>query len=231
MDKILLVEDDETICSGVKLLLELQGYNVDIATNGIEGIKKYNESYSLVIMDIMMPQLSGIEACKRLREESCVPVLFLTAKSSEIDKMQAFEDGGDDYLVKPFSNLELISRVKALIRRRNVYDKNDIDKYEKDKFVECSGVKVYINQNRIEVDGNDVKLTTKEYEILKLFIQQPDRVFTIENIYTCVWEEDFAYNSKNTVMVHIKNLRNKLLEVCGQAVIGTVWGKGYKFER
>ena len=116
MYKILIVEDDETIRNGIKTLLELQGYYVDIAVNGVDGLKKFDETYSLVIMDIIMPLLSGIDACKKLREESSVPILFLTAKSSEIDIMQGFEVGGDDYLVKPFSNMELISRVKALLR-------------------------------------------------------------------------------------------------------------------
>ena len=149
MYKILIVEDDETIRNGIKTLLELQGYYVDIAVNGVDSLKKFDETYSLVIMDIIMPLLSGIDACKKLREESSVPILFLTAKSSEIDIMQGFEVGGDDYLVKPFSNMELISRVKALLRRRNVYDREIIDDNAGNEYIDRKDIRIYENKNRV----------------------------------------------------------------------------------
>ena len=117
MDKILVVEDDKTVYSGIKKLLELQHYSVVIAQNGMEALEKIDESFSLVIMDIMMPQLDGIETCRRMRERHSVPILFLSAKSEELDKLEGLEVGGDDYMTKPFSNMELISKVKALIRR------------------------------------------------------------------------------------------------------------------
>ena len=116
MDKILVVEDDKTVHSGIKKLLELQHYSVVIAQNGMEALEKIDESFSLVIMDIMMPQLDGIETCRRMRERHSVPILFLSAKSEELDKLEGLEVGGDDYMTKPFSNMELISKVKALIR-------------------------------------------------------------------------------------------------------------------
>ena len=209
MYKILIVEDDETIRNGIKTLLELQGYYVDIAVNGVDGLKKFDETYSLVI----------------------VPILFLTAKSSEIDIMQGFEVGGDDYLVKPFSNMELISRVKALLRRRNVYDREIIDDNAGNEYIDRKDIRIYENKNRVEVNGIGVKFTRKEYEIIKLLAKHPDRIYTLEVIYSNIWEELYTYNSGNTVMVHIKNIRNKFYEICNRAVIETIWGKGYKFEK
>ena len=157
--------------------------------------------------------------------------MFLTAKSSEIDKIQGFDAGADDYIIKPFSNMELIARIKALIRRREIYDQKHMDEKLMNESVECCGVKVYINQNKVEVDGKSVKLTRKEYEILKLLIRYPDKVFTTENIYESVWGDMYTSISGNTIMVHVKNLRSKLSKVCGDIVIATVWGRGYKFER
>ena len=214
MDKILVVEDDKTVYSGIKKLLELQHYSVVIAQNGREALEKIDESFSLVIMDIMMPQLDGIETCRRMRERHGVPILFLSAKSEELDKLEGLEVGGDDYMTKPFSNMELISKVKALIRRYRVY-----------------GLKLFTNRNKVEFNDNEIKLTGKEYEILKLLMKNPDRIYTIEMIYEMVWDEVFTYNAKNTVMVHIKNLRNKLIKACGDACIHTEWGRGYRFER
>ena len=159
-----------------------------------------------------------------MREESSVPILFLTAKSSEIDIMQGFEVGGDDYLVKPFSNMELISRVKALLRRRNVYDREIIDDNAGNEYIDRKDI-------RVEVNGIGVKFTRKEYEIIKLLAKHPDRIYTLEVIYSNIWEELYTYNSGNTVMVHIKNIRNKFYEICNRAVIETIWGKGYKFEK
>ena len=231
MNKILVVEDDETIRNSIRIMLRIEGYEVDTAVDGKDGVERFDDSYNLVVMDIMMPRMSGIDACKKMREISNIPILFLTAKSSEIDKIQGFDAGADDYIIKPFSNMELLARIKALIRRREVYDQKHFSDSFMDEMIEYSGVKVYINQNKVEVDGKPVKLTQKEYEILRLFTQYPYKVFSTENIYESVWGDLYTKNSGNTVMVHVKNLRNKLLNVCGKMVIATVWGKGYKFEK
>lgn len=231
MDKILVVEDDKTVHSGIKKLLELQHYSVVIAQNGMEALEKIDESFSLVIMDIMMPQLDGIETCRRMRERHSVPILFLSAKSEELDKLEGLEVGGDDYMTKPFSNMELISKVKALIRRYRVYDSGSANRTNKDESIEADGLKLFTNRNKVEFNANEIKLTGKEYEILKLLMKIPDRIYTIEMIYEMVWDEAFTYNAKNTVMVHIKNLRNKLIKACGDACIHTEWGRGYRFER
>ena len=195
MYKILIVEDDETIRNGIKTLLELQGYYVDIAVNGVDGLNKFDETYSLVIMDIIMPLLSGIDACKKLREESSVPILFLTAKSWI------------------------------------VYDSEIIDDNAGYEYIDSKDIRIYENKIRVEVNGIGVKFTRKEYEIIKLLAKHPDRIYTLEVIYSNIWEELYTYNSGNTVMVHIKNIRNKFYELCNRAVIETIWGKGYKFEK
>ena len=231
MGKILIVEDDETIRNGLMIMLTIQGYIVDCAVDGKDAVEKFDDSYNLVVMDVLMPRMSGIDACRKMRDISNVPILFLTAKSSEIDKIQGFDAGADDYIIKPFSNMELIARIKALIRRREIYDQKHMDEKLMNESVECCGVKVYINQNKVEVDGKSVNLTRKESEILKLLIRYPDKVFTTENIYESVWGDMYTSISGNTIMVHVKNLRSKLSKVCGDIVIATVWGRGYKFER
>ncbi len=229
MQKILVIEDNGTIRNALRILLEMQNYYVEEAIDGIDGLNKFDDAYSLVIVDIMMPQLSGIEVCKKIREMSNVPVLFLTAKSSENDIALGLDVGGDDYLVKPFSNTELLARIKAMIRRHILYNKKD--NIINDDRIEESGVVLYINQNHVEVDGSDIKLTDKEYGILKFLIENPGKVFSNKEIYEAVWKEMFMHNSENTIMVHIKNLRNKLSKVGKTGLISTVWGRGYKFER
>ena len=229
MQKILVIEDNGTIRNALRILLEMQNYYVEEAIDGIDGLDKFDDTYSLIIVDIMMPQLSGIEVCKKIREMSNVPVLFLTAKSSENDIALGLDVGGDDYLVKPFSNTELLARIKAMIRRHILYTKKD--NIINDDRIEESGVVLYINQNHVEVDGSDIKLTDKEYGILKFLIENPGKVFSNKEIYEAVWKEMFMHNSENTIMVHIKNLRNKLSKVGKTGLISTVWGRGYKFER
>lgn len=146
MDKILVVEDDKTIRSGISIMLTIEGYSVDEAIDGRDGVEKFDDSYNLVIMDVLMPRMSGIEACKIMREKSNVPILFLTAKSSEIDKIQGFDAGADDYIIKPFSNMELLARIKALRRRREVYDNKTENGKSENQTIECSGIKVYISK-------------------------------------------------------------------------------------
>ena len=154
-----------------------------------------------MILDIMMPGESGIAACTKIREKNNVPILFLTAKSGEHDKVLGFSAGGDDYLVKPFSYMELLSRVKALIRRYKVYQKQ-------------------------EETGEKIALTEMEYQILLLLISHPRKVFSVKEIYELVWKEEFLSNSGNTVMVHIRNIRRKL-EKKGESYIQNIWGRGY----
>ncbi len=230
--RILLVEDDRSLSRAVSTILQKNNYSVDCVNNGQLALDYLEQDiYDAVIMDIMMPQLDGIETCRRMRERHSVPILFLSAKSEELDKLEGLEVGGDDYMTKPFSNMELISKVKALIRRYRVYDSGSANRTNKDESIEADGLKLFTNRNKVEFNANEIKLTGKEYEILKLLMKNPDRIYTIEMIYEMVWDEAFTYNAKNTVMVHIKNLRNKLIKACGDACIHTEWGRGYRFER
>lgn len=227
--KILIIEDDEDIRSAVRILLESEGYLVEEADNGIKGINMIDEKCSLVILDVMMPQLSGIETCKRIRKKSYVPVLFLTAKSADTDKLLGLTAGGDDYLVKPFSYIELIARVRALLRRNTVYNEK-IEKHAYTEWIRKSGVEINTQTNRVVVYGKQVYLTDTEYKILLLLMSNTNKIFSVENIFESVWKEPYIYSSSNTVMVHVKNLRAKLEEQQLPKLIKTVWGKGYKFE-
>ena len=230
--RILLVEDDRSLSRAVSTILQKNNYSVDCVNNGQLALDYLEQDiYDAVIMDIMMPQLDGIETCRRMRERHSVPILFLSAKSEELDKLEGLEVGGDDYMTKPFSNMELISKVKALIRRYRVYDSGSVNRKNKDESIEADGLKLFTNRNKVEFNCDEIKLTGKEYEILKLLMKNPDRIYTIEMIYEMVWDEVFTYNAKNTVMVHIKNLRNKLIKACGDACVHTEWGRGYRFER
>jgi len=176
-----------------------------------------------VILDIMMPGESGIQACTRIRERTNVPILFLTAKSGEHDKVLGFSAGGDDYLVKPFSYMELLSRVKALIRRYRVYQKSD-EKTE--KLIFYRDLTIDQELQTVQIHGQDVTLTEMEYQILLLLISNPRKVFSVKEIYETIWKEMFFPNSGNTVMVHIRNIRRKL-EKNGESYIQNIWGRGY----
>ena len=227
---ILMVEDDAAIREGVRILLEGDGFSVAEAKNGAEGLALLSEETQLVILDIMLPGMSGIRTCEKIRRQSKVPVLFLTAKDQESDKLLGLTVGGDDYLVKPFSYAELLARVRALLRRRNVYDQA-VRQEEKElpEWLETAGVRIYTRYNRIVVRGIETELTELEYGILLLLAKHPHKIFSVKNIYESVWDEPFFYTSGNTVMVHIRRLRKKIEEnPQSPRIIENVWGKGYR---
>lgn len=232
-NNILMIEDDPAIREGVRILLEGEGYHVEEAENGRMGLEKLTENTHLVILDIMMPGISGIRTCEEIRKVSNVPVLFLTAKEQESDKVIGLTAGGDDYLVKPFSYAELLARVKALLRRRNVYDKAAQE--EKSNLPEWLGkgdIRICTIQNSVFVRGEEVNLTELEYRLLLLFMEYPQKIFSARNLYESAWEEPFDLDSANTVMVHIRRLRKKVEEDAqNPKLIETVWGKGYRLGR
>ena len=229
---ILVVEDDRPIRNLIVTTLKTHDYKYLAAENGSSPIlEASSHNPDIVLLDLGLPDMEGVEVIKKIRTWSNMPIIVISARSEDTDKIEALDAGADDYIIKPFSNMELIARIKALIRRREIYDQKHMDEKLMNESVECCGVKVYINQNKVEVDGKSVKLTRKEYEILKLLIRYPDKVFTTENIYESVWGDMYTSISGNTIMVHVKNLRSKLSKVCGDIVIATVWGRGYKFER
>lgn len=235
---ILIVEDDPDIRDGVRILLAGEGYHILEAENGLRALELFDPEVDLVILDIMMPGMSGLRVCEELRKTSAVPILFLTAKSQESDKKSQESDkllgltaGGDDYLAKPFSFAELSARVKALLRRYCVYQgKDQVHHKPHNTTLELHGVRLALDCNRVWVDEREVDLTETEYKILRLLMQNPQRIFSIQVIYETVWNEPYYYVSNGTVMVHIRNLRMKVEDDPQKPTrICTVWGKGYRF--
>lgn len=231
---ILIVEDDPDIRDGVRILLVGEGYHILEAENGSQALQifeKMGDSIDLVILDVMMPGMSGLRVCEELRKTSTVPILFLTAKSQESDKLIGLTAGGDDYLAKPFSFAELLARVKALVRRYCVYrGKEQPTQSTENKFIESNGIRLALDCNRVWVDGTEVDLTKTEYGILRLLMQNPERIFPVQVLYEEVWNEPYYYVSNGTVMVHIRNLRMKVEEDPQKPTrVLTAWGKGYRF--
>lgn len=220
--RILVADDEPEIREVLRMMLSGEGYDILEACNAEDAVAQA-EGVDLVILDIMMPGESGIQACVRIREKTNVPILFLTAKSGEHDKVLGFSAGGDDYLVKPFSYMELLSRVKALIRRYRVYQKTE-DK--SDNMVFYRDIAIDQELQTVQAGGRNISLTEMEYQILLLLISNPRKVFSVKEIYETIWKETFFPNSGNTVMVHIRNIRRKL-EKNGEAYIQNIWGRGY----
>lgn len=234
MQTIMIVEDDPDIRDGVRILLSGEGYRILEAENGPRALSLLTPEVDLVILDIMMPGMSGLRVCEEIRKTSTVPILFLTAKSQESDKLLGLTAGGDDYLAKPFSFAELSARVKALLRRYCVYQGKDQAEPHHPRpdaqMLELHGVRIALDCNRVWVDEQEADLTETEYKILKLLMQSPQRIFPVQVIYETVWGEPYFYVSNGTVMVHIRNLRMKVEHnPQNPQRICTVWGKGYRF--
>lgn len=231
-EHVLIVEDDADIREGVRILLESENYKVTEAENGRKGLELLDDSTDLVILDVMMPGISGLRTCEEIRKISNVPVLFLTAKAQESDKMIGLMAGGDDYLPKPFSYAELLGRVKALIRRYNIYmGRQTQDTEKEEKYLEISGLRIYESFNKVCVDGEEKEMSDIEYNILLLMMQYPKKIFSAQNLYESVWNEPYFYSCNSTVMVHIRKLRVKIeKDPKNPKYIKTVWGKGYKFD-
>ena len=232
MEKILIVEDDADIREGVRILLEGEGYSVSEAENGRKGLELLKEEPDLVILDVMMPGMSGLKTCEEIRKISYVPVLFLTAKSQESDKLIGLMAGGDDYLAKPFSYSELLGRVKALIRRWKIYrGKEEPEQEQAQRYIELAGIRLNEEFNEVSVKGTNTELSDIEYNILRLLMKYPGKIFSAQNLYESVWNEPYFYNCNSTVMVHIRRLRVKIEEdPKNPKLILTVWGKGYRIE-
>lgn len=228
--KVLIIEDDSDIRECVRILLESEGYMTVEAENGCKGLEKLSEDLDLVILDIMMPGINGFRTCEEIRKTSTVPVLFLTSKSQESDRMFGLLAGGDDYLTKPFSYAELLGRAKALIRRYRVY-KGKIEDDQDKGYLEFNQIRIHKEYNEVFVQGNPVELTNIEYNILFLLVSHPGRIFSAQNIYENVWNEPYFYSCNGTVMVHIRKLRIKIEKDPQEPeYVKTVWGRGYKFD-
>jgi two-component system OmpR family response regulator len=225
--RILVVEDDQEIRDLLRMSLVREGYEVTTAKDGEQGIELVNESLDLVILDIMMPGINGLETCIRIRERYNVPILFLTAKSGTLDKTEGLLAGGDDYLTKPFSVQELLARVIALLRRYTIYqDKKDYG----ETFLIGGRLKVSEQFNDVWKGSQKIELSDLEYGLLKLLMTRRNKIFSAQNIYESIWKEPYFYSSNNTVVVHIRKLRLKIEEDPAKpAYILTEWGRGYRF--
>jgi DNA-binding response OmpR family regulator len=223
--KILVVDDDKDLCEVLKKYLEIENYLVEFRHDGVSGLQEVLEnSYQLVILDIMLPQKSGFEILTEVRKSSSVPILMLTAKDSEIDKVSGLRLGADDYLTKPFSMNEFIARVQSLIRR-STYFNESISKKE----LCFDGLVINPDTREVTVDNIKIDLTAKEFDLLYFLAQSRGKVFTKKQIYRNVWEEDYAFDDNN-IMVHIRRLRKKIEhKPDAPKFIKTVWGVGYKF--
>ena len=231
-ENVLIIEDDMDIREGVRILLESENYRVQEAQDGAKGLDLLSDETDLVILDVMMPGMSGLRTCEEIRKRSNVPVLFLTAKVQESDKLIGLMVGEDDYLTKPFSYAELLGRVKALVRRYRVYQGgNGVTREKKEPYLELKDIKIHREYNEVYVRGEERNMTDIEYQILFLMMRHPGKIFSAQNLYESVWEEPYFYSCNSTVMVHIRNLRVKIeKDPKHPQYIRTVWGKGYRFD-
>lgn len=222
--KILIVDDEERIREMIREYTSLEEFEIDEAADGFEAIRKFQgEKYSLIILDIMLPKMDGWSVCREIRKTSQVPVIMLTARGEEYDKLFGFELGVDDYMVKPFSPKELLARIKAIIRRSTQAAADP----SRGETISFDGLVIEVDSRNVYVDGRLISLTPKEYELLSFFVKNPYRVFSREQLLNSVWGYDFGGDDR-TVDTHIKMLRESLGDY--RKYIVTVWGTGYKFE-
>ncbi len=227
MTRILIVDDDQHIAELIEVYLKNEGYEISKAGNGVEALNSFGKSQpDLIILDIMMPEMDGLSFCTQVRKSSQVPILMVSAKVEDMDKIVGLMTGADDYVSKPFNPLELTARVKALLRRANYTQPESAD-----AVLQIGPLAIDKQKHLVLAEGYSVKLTSIEFEILYLLARNQGRVFSSEEIFESVWNEP-GEGSNKTVMVHISNLREKLeAALPGEKIIRTVWGVGYKIER
>jgi len=226
--KILVVDDNADIRELLEILLTSEGYAVTLASSGEQALQLLSPELDLVILDIMMPGISGIRVCEAIRKQSNVPVLFLTAKGQDEDISLGLRVGADDYLPKPFSHAQLTARVKSLLRRYRVYQGKS--EPEEDEWLVRGPLRINRTYNEVEKNGQPIDLPELEYQMLLLMASHAGRIFSAQNLYESVWNEPYPYSSNGTVMVHIRKLRVKLEDdPQNPKLIQTVWGKGYRF--
>ncbi|HBJ2608135.1 DNA-binding response regulator [Clostridium botulinum] len=225
--KILIVDDDKTIVEFLQIFLIKEGYEVRISYNGEEALDKIrSEQFNLILMDIMMPKLDGFEAIKRIRRLTNIPIIFLTAKDSQQDKIKGFISGCDDYITKPFDLVELSLRLSAILKRVST----SVAEENKD-IIKVKDLELNLKEHTLYKEKNEIKLTPKEFDILFLLARNKGRIFPSSEIYERVWGQEFLEND-NSLLTHIRNLREKLNDtVKNSKYIKTVWGVGYKIEK
>ena len=230
---VLVVDDEKEIADLVEIYLVSDGYKVYKASNALEGLEILEkETIHLVLLDIMMPGMDGLEMCRRIRETNNIPIIMLSAKSTDLDKILGLGTGADDYVVKPFNPLELTARVKSQLRRYTQLNPNSGSRSDAAKNeIAIKGLVINKDNHKVTVYDEEIKLTPIEFDILYLLASNPGRVFSTDEIFEKVWNEK-VYEANNTVMVHIRRLRGKMKEDERQdKIITTVWGVGYKIEK
>ena len=229
---ILVCDDDRAIVDAIEIYLSQEGYTVVKAYDGLDALKKLQENeIQLVLMDVMMPGMDGIRTTMKIRETSSVPIIFLSAKSEDVDKILGLNIGADDYITKPFNPLELTARVKSQLRRYTQLNPNSSTGKAAKNEISIRGLSINKDNHKVVVYGEEIKLTPIEFDILYLLASNPGRVFSTDEIFEKVWNEK-VYEANNTVMVHIRRLRGKMKEDTRQdKIITTVWGVGYKIEK
>lgn len=228
MSKILIVEDEESIAELEKDYLELSGFEVHIETNGESGLKEALEGeYDLILLDLMLPGVDGFEICKRVRKVKNTPILLVSAKKDDIDKIRGLGLGADDYVTKPFSPSELVARVKAHLAR---YERLIGSAVQENEIIEIRGIKIDKTARRVYVNGEEKQFTTKEFDLLTFLAQNPNRVFTKEELFREIWDME-SVGDIATVTVHIKKIREKIeFDTAKPQYIETIWGVGYRFK-
>ncbi|MPM24260.1 Alkaline phosphatase synthesis transcriptional regulatory protein PhoP [bioreactor metagenome] len=234
-ERILIVDDEKEIRDLIDIYLKGEGYETIKAENGEEALNMLsNNDVDLIILDIMMPKVNGIEACLKIREEREMPIIMLSAKSEDMDKILGLNTGADDYLTKPFNPLELVARVKSQLRRYKRFNKTIVKEeleVREDNILYIDEISINLETHEVFKEGEEIKLTPTEFDILVLLGENRGKVFSIENIYNSVWKQDFM-QSDNTVMVHIRKVREKIEDDPRRPkFIKTVWGVGYKIDR
>lgn len=229
---ILVVDDEKEIAELVEIYLVSDGYKVFKANNASEGLAVLEkEEIHLVLLDIMMPGMDGLEMCKKIRETNNIPIIMLSAKSADLDKILGLGTGADDYVVKPFNPLELTARVKSQLRRYTQLNPNSSAQEGAKNEISIKGLQINKDNHKATVYGEEIRLTPIEFDILYLLASNPGKVFSTDEIFERVWNEK-VYEANNTVMVHIRRLRGKMKEDERQdKIITTVWGVGYKIEK
>ena len=226
MKKILVVDDEKSIVKGIKFSLEQDDMNVEVAYDGETALElaKANH-YDMILLDIMLPGFSGLEVCQMIREFSDVPIIMLTAKGDDMDKILGLEYGADDYITKPFNILEVKARIKAIFRRNN----RNVPEQENQKVIETKGLKIDVDSRRVYIDDKEVNLTAKEFELVYLLVSNPNKVYSREQLLKTIWGPSYPGDAR-TVDVHVRRLREKIEATpADPKYIHTKWGVGYYF--
>ena len=228
MSRILIVEDEISIAELERDYLELSGFEVEVASDGAEGLQKaINEEFDLIILDLMLPKVDGFEICRQVREEKNIPIIMVSAKKEDVDKIRGLGLGADDYMTKPFSPSELVARVKAHMAR---YERLVGSAVEENKVIEIRGLKIDTTARRVWINGEEKTLTTKEFDLLTILASHPNHVYTKDELFRKIWDME-ALGDIATVTVHIKKIREKIeFDTSKPQYIETIWGVGYRFK-